>query len=385
MSPFRLSHRTITGGLIRRCPYACIAALLLWHTVVSAMDGVAFLWFAGNSNGIGIWRVDIATGQTEQIWDGGTVGGAFLSPDGRHIAFSHNSKLHIMNNDGTDVRTPMTERFSPDRGQFSWTTNGIFWSEKPDIFRYDIATGTYSHLLHFDTTRTYPGKGYYGSLDGRRAWCYMEVVTPETPSKGHGDQVYAEFSEDFSEADVAIRRGVGYGHFLTLDGEYRFQGFGDIGAFTRTRFTDGVIVDTIDIRVPNNATIETRSGFSPCMNRSEYVLLRTGEADGYTLWVFNWTSDTEQPVPVAAPSEGAYGGSMWMGPLPDPHAPVGGVRELSVAPARADGILPPIPLTTLLGRRLTAADMLGAQAAASVNRVHVRVSASGLRRRDCQR
>ncbi|MBD3241208.1 MAG: hypothetical protein GF331_11530 [Chitinivibrionales bacterium] len=349
----RIHPSVITHHHLRQYLRACVAALLLLCPATPAMEGTAFVWFPGNSDGIGIWTVDIATGQMEQIWDGGTVGGAFVSPDGRQVAFAYRNKLHIMNNDGTDVRTPLDERFAPDRGQFSWTTNGIFWSEKPDIYRYDIATGTFSRLLHFDTTRTYPGKGYYGSLDGRRAWCYMEVVTPETPSNGHGDQVYAEFNEDFTDADLAIRRGVGYGHFLTIDGEYRFQGFGDIGAFTSTRFTDGVIVDTIDIRVPNNATIETRSGFSPCMNRNEYVLLRTDEANGYTLWVFDWTSETEEPVPVAAPPGGAYGGSMWMGQLPDPHAPVGVGRGLSVMQPEAGRTSPPGALVSVLGRRVS--------------------------------
>jgi hypothetical protein len=310
---------------------------------------------------------DLGSGRVTRIFEQ-PVAGAVLSPDGKRVAFGQNNKLMIMDNDGGNVETIAFDTalsFLPERGQFSWSWNGIFWGRKPFVHRCDLETGSVTTYPEFDA-RDGPGKGYWGSLDGRRAWVYFDLVPIDDPDRhGHGDMAYLTFSEDFSSYSNEPHQGVGYGHFLTLDGRYVLIGWDT--ELLRYPFETGVQDSAIDTQLSDR--LESRSGITPCLNRIEVVMIRSRDLDFYAL---NWTNaDPLIPIPSKA---GAFGGSMWMGALPDPSQPtvVGPLRV--VAPrsvAAGDG-----PRHVALnGRTLTA--MPGALPSVQQNafgsRLHVSV------------
>lgn len=293
-------------------------------------DVTALFWYKRNSGGTGIW---ISHGSSlSKVWDKGTLNGARLSPDGHHIAFGYNGRLYRMKNDGAGEQE-ICDGFNPDRGEFAYTTNGIFWLEKPLVYRCDLSTGTRTTMIEFSKCKDTPGKGYFGSYDGRRAWVYVDIIPEYNPDRnGHGDMAFVEYNETFTGHTLTGKPGVGYGHMLTLDGQYVLIGDGNDPQYRLLSFTETFIdssetlpqaepvENTYPSEHPQGKGVQSKSGFTPCQNDFSRVLMRDESGD---YWLLDWTpGNTDPPVKLKSPSAGEpYSGGAWIGSLPDPDGP----------------------------------------------------------------
>jgi len=81
-------------------------------------DGKSLLVYAGPVGDKDIFRLEIATGLTTQLTDGGNNAASSYSPDGQYIVFNSlrnndQADLFIMHADGTEVRQ-LTDNPEPD-------------------------------------------------------------------------------------------------------------------------------------------------------------------------------------------------------------------------------------------------------------------------------
>ncbi|MBD3240027.1 MAG: hypothetical protein GF331_05530 [Chitinivibrionales bacterium] len=327
-----LQGSSAEGGNVMRSEFISLILLVLLWVPALGLDATGLFWYKRNSGGSGIWLSDLSSGNTTRIWNDGVANGARFSPCGRFIAFGYNGALYVMKNDGSEVRE-LTGGFNPDRGEFAYTYNGIFWAAKPDVYRYDFDADARTRLRQFTNCKDTPGKGYFGSLDGRRAWIYFDIIPENNPDRnGHGDMAFVEYSADFSTMETVPKPGVGYGHMLTMDGAYVIIGSGGEPVYRLLDFTETYIDSTVDppqlrpventypSEHPQDKGVTSKSGFTPCPNDNRYVLMRD---ENLKYWILDWTPEnTDAPTELRCPSAGEpYSGGVWMGALPDPDGP----------------------------------------------------------------
>lgn len=331
-------NRTILLGMLVVAMVCCVAAY----------DGYAFYYNAGPDGGIR--KLDLATGQSEMLYEGGGQG-AVLSSDGRFIASRINDRLWTMDNDGSDMQEHRGAGvFRPGRNQFSWTPGGIFWEQKPRILKYDPETQVLDTMLEIEGN-DYPGKGYWSSADGLRAWAYLEIVPKNNPDRnGHGDMAYITYDANFEYESHNEFPGVGYGHCLTADGQFLVTGWTNTN-ITLRNFADGGEHDVFSSGLPGG--INSRNGIIQVINDNDHLMMRCSEGDDY--YMVNWVlRDTPEALPEPNEMRGVAS-TAWAGTLPDPDAPVAGAPR---TPGRNRAAQTPGPMHrprySVDGRRLQA-------------------------------
>ena len=201
----------------------------------------------------GIWRVDLATGEEEQIFGDNSgrylISSCALSYHGKQLLF-HGASIGngVINNDGTGYeklssKLLLTMVNEPPH----WSRLGVFRVTQGELRRYDISAGDYS-VVPFPIVPgwddgTFKGGGNipcYASGDGTRLWnrgaLYKNISFGpkqyDYPTFGGHANSHSFFrlSEDGSPKRMFGRNFWGHGDVITLDGEYVYcQDFGHEG------------------------------------------------------------------------------------------------------------------------------------------------------------
>ena len=198
----------------------------------------------------GIWRVDLATGEEEQIF--GDNSGKYLiercglSYNGKQLVFKGTSIGNgMINNDGTGYQKlssslPLT--IYPPGAQIFWSKLGFYAVFDEQLRRYDLHTGDYE-VVPFPPL-VIPEEGTYNcfvSGDGTRIW------TRALQSRiGWGPKLYRTYchtyfimNDDGSPARLHSRNWWGHHETISLDGAHMlFQNFGHDGIWL-LRHDDG--------------------------------------------------------------------------------------------------------------------------------------------------
>jgi len=296
-----------------------------------ALDGVALFF---TKQGSALKMYDQQSGSSKTIGSKSAKAARF-SPDGKKVAYGDGSTLRILdvnlNNltGSNETSISAVPKFSPDRGEFAYTTNGIFWATKnssagtADIFRYDPDTDSYSKVKTLSGLKNSPGKGYFGSYDGTRAWIYLDIIPSYNPDRnGHGDMAYVEFNTNFSDFTFTGKPGVGYGHFLLMGGTHVMIGQGSTAEYRLLSFTETFLDDSdsppqeepVEECFPTNQTSNegffSKSGITPCVNNWRYVVIKDA---AYKYHLLDLSDQSSKPVALKAPSgKDDYSGGIYM-------------------------------------------------------------------------
>ena len=209
----------------------------------------------------GIWRVDLATGEEQQIFGDNSgrylISRCDLSYHGKQLIF-HGASIGngIVNNDGTGYeKLPAELPLTTNLENIHWTRMGIFTTAKGKLRRYDVHTGEYE-VVPFPTVPgwddgTFKGGGNkmcLASGDGTRLWNRTNFKTVSFGPKrysypkveGHTiSYTYFVLNDDGSPARMFGRNFWGHGDVITLDGEHIYsQDFGHQG-WNVLRHSDG--------------------------------------------------------------------------------------------------------------------------------------------------
>jgi len=299
--------------------------LLLVFGLAAAFEGAGIFTYSSPSlqGNEGVWLADFGTGDMTKLWGkngSGAAGAAAFSPDGRQIIFASSGKLHIMDNNGGRQRIlPLS---APCKPQYNlcWTTNGIFWAADSGVWRYEMQSNTLKQIHRWDDLISGKTKGYWCSMDGRKAWCWAEL-DDGTPDDTHGDQAFLTFNADWSlrsELRVPIW---GHGNYMSHSGEtLLFDKWSNPHSHRKiqlVRHADATPFDTLYPDLPETEEIAVFNSMNLCPNDSQLVMVIT-KSSVDTLghcWVWNWVANST-PERVEKPAK-ANGQMMWKGPLPE--------------------------------------------------------------------
>lgn len=316
--------------MARRTAATLIACFITSVSTVSAFEGVGLFVYGWTQdylqNNEGVWISEFGTGTMTKLWGKNGTGGvnaAAFSPDGTQIIFTHAGKLHIMDNNGSRERIlPMNGPCSADY-TLCWTTNGVFWSGGGSVWRYEIETNSLSELHHWDDLISGSTKGYWCSMDGRKAWCWAEL-DDGTPEDSHGDQSFLTFNADWSVRSEVRAPVWGHGNYMSHSGNILLfdKWTLDHRSVELVRHVDAVPFDTVFTKLPQGSDIQVFDAMQTCVNDSQLVLLATspdasGDTGNYVrdFWVWNWVTESS-PEMVPEPRK-ADGMMMWKGALPE--------------------------------------------------------------------
>lgn len=303
-----------------------LALICLLAASAAALDAVAIYH---TKSGARVKIYDQQSGASQTISNASAKGARF-SPDGRKVAFTDGNSLYLMNIDvdnlssSNETKKTNAGRCAPSRGEFSYTTNGIFWYEGTSIIRYDIDRDERSVVYTWESaeTRGVADKGYFGSYDGGRAWIYNELIAENQDRNGHGDMAYVKFNADFTGCTWEKKPGVGYGHLLLMGGTHLMIGTSSEPRYRLLDFDEEYPDDTwdppqispVEYTCPTNQTgnpgFQSKNGINPCINNWKYVVIKDAAGKFFAL---NMSDTTSAPIALKGPS-GAddYTGGMYM-------------------------------------------------------------------------
>lgn len=342
-----------------------------------------------NADAPGIVLSHFPSGNSKRVYSE-TVGTVVFSPDGKRIAFTKENELYIMNNDGSDIReTGITEvgcntcSYGFSR-TFKWTTNGMFWGNDGQIFRYlpGNDTATVVATLTDKLTECNPSryllcdKGEYRccdtetqglfdawcSGDGRK-WWILDAYDANIEgyrccsAGGRGAKPFIVFNDDFTDWKVmGYGTPWGHGQGMTIDGwtvmirmaEHRhwqhvvwfdentaphvvYGGYGDANPYQFTGGADA-LYPALDPPIPEG--IEAGFNFPRCVNNDSIALAPAKNGKNY---LYRWKTHPPELIGVFPTCDG-FAAEFWYGPLPDPHD---GIPYLSASRKKLTFVLPP--------------------------------------------
>ena len=200
----------------------------------------------------GIWRVDLATGEEEQIF--GDNSGRYLlekcalNYNGKQFLFSGKSIGNgIVNNDGTGYRklpASMPLVMYPPGNDIFWSKLGYYTVHGDELRRYDVETGEYEVVAFpklLDGGVNTPHY-CYASGDGTRVWTRAGQPIISWGAKNYGpptSQTYYFTTDEGEPARMFSRNWWGHHETISLEGGHMlFQNFGHNGIWI-VRFRDG--------------------------------------------------------------------------------------------------------------------------------------------------
>ena len=213
----------------------------------------------------GIWRVDLATGEEEQIF--GDNSGRYLiekcalSYHGKQLVFHGRSIGNgMVNNDGTGY-TKLSESVNfvayPPGNDIYWSKLGYYLMVGPRLRRYDVLTGDYEDL-------SFPGRAgaegsfahyCYASGDGTHIWTRAGQVMLSWGAKNYNpdkSQTYYVVTDEGEPVRMFSRNWWGHGETITLDGAHMlFQNFAHHGIWI-IRFRDGQHIGDVRYKRPEH-------------------------------------------------------------------------------------------------------------------------------------
>ncbi len=238
------------------------AALLPWSRLLSfeeyTFEGYGFFYYVDSYQDStnchardGIWRVDLATGEEEQIFGDNSekylIERCGLSYNGKQLVFKAKSIGNgMINNDGTGYQKlssslPLT--IYPPGAQIFWSKLGFYAVFDEQLRRYDLHTGDYE-VVPFPPLAIPGEKGTFNcfvSGDGARVWTRALQRQIGWGPKLYRDYCHTYFimNDDGSPARLHSRNWWGHHETISLDGSHMlFQNFGHDGIWL-VRHDDG--------------------------------------------------------------------------------------------------------------------------------------------------
>ncbi len=299
----------------------------------------------------GIWRVDLKTGEEEQIFGDNSgrylISRCDLSYHGRQLLF-HGASIGngVINNDGSGYEKISADiPLTTENVHLYWTRLGVFRTVGGELRRYDIASGEYT-VVGFPSLpgwndNTFKGgttpKMCLASGDGTRLWNRAHYKTISFGPKKYGypthgghttSHTFFILNEDGSPHRMFGRNFWGHGDLVTLDGEYVYwQDFGHEGWWIG-RHSDGQKI--ADLRRPplpvpapgfhtacgeKDVVQDARRPMHHCTNDNEWFYLYTAprffglpasDIDNACFFNTVWNRHTNSYVKVHGPEDGTW-------------------------------------------------------------------------------
>ncbi len=258
------AQSAVKRTLVLLCLATCAATAYEEYT----FEGYGFYYYKDSYNDStgchsrdGIWRVDLVTGEEEQIF--GNNSGRYLiekcalSYHGKQLIFSGISIGNgIVNNDGSGYKKlPATLPLVmyPPGNDIFWPKFGYYTVHGERLRRYDVHTGEYEELDFpplMDGGVNIPHY-CYASGDGTRVWTRAGQPILSWGPKNYNppkSQTYYSMDEQGRPARMFSRNFWGHGETITLDGSHMlFQNFAHNGMWV-VRFRDGQHIGDIRYR-----------------------------------------------------------------------------------------------------------------------------------------